>query len=62
VLREEQRKYKIDLQWRVLKAPCPRCKAKAGESCRSPRRPIAGYHWDRANEAKRLGFVMGRRT
>jgi hypothetical protein len=60
-LLEEQRKYKTDLRWRVLKAPCPRCKAKPGSPCQGPRRPIADYHAVRGDEAKRLGFVMGRR-
>ena len=63
ILRREQRKYARELLARTLMAPCPRrgCHAKPNAPCIGPRRrPIAGAHWSRSNEAKRLGFVSGR--
>jgi hypothetical protein len=54
--------YKDNLLWRVRKAECFYCGAKAGERCITPRtrRRTQGCHASRHNEAKRLGFVQGR--
>ncbi len=60
-LRALQRKYLKDLLRRTLKAPCPRCKAKSAEPCTRHGKPLAGRHWQRADEARRLGHVSGKR-
>ena len=59
----EAKKYRLDLIKRVLKAPCPRCKAKPNEPCVGKQGPFRGsgtQHASRHNEAKRLGFVEGK--
>jgi len=61
------KEYLLDLRERVLRAPCPRCKAKPKQLCRGidqrsgrKRDWATSTHWDRHNEAKRLGFVHGK--
>jgi hypothetical protein len=57
--REELRKYARDLYERTLKVPCPRCGVAAGEPCKGTFGPVKYRHVDRANEARKRGFVRG---
>jgi hypothetical protein len=56
------REYAIELYGRVIKAPCPLCKARVGEPCVRPQTgdPVGWTHAARHDEAKVLGFVKGR--
>jgi hypothetical protein len=59
----EAKKYRLGLIKRVLKAPCPHCKAKPGETCVGKLGSMTKtgiQHASRHNEAKRLGFIEGK--
>jgi len=66
-LRQAQSAYQQDLLTRTRMAKCHLCGARPGEMCKARNfntgrvRDVKWCHQQRTREAKRLGFVKGRR-
>ena len=59
--REALRAYQKDLLRRVRKVRCPTCWVGLGKPCWHQGKSRTWCHYQRRNEAKRRGFVKGRR-